>query len=112
MSITLSGTVSVASSGENAVYTITITASTSNGTTLGTTEIQASAASPVSYKITNLPPGQTFVKFQSDKLIEVSEIILLGLNAANVIDVEMRPNAESGYQLKTSTSGRLPDDAV
>jgi hypothetical protein len=62
---------------------------------LGTTEIKVSSTSPASYKIMNLPPGRVS-RFSSDKLSEVSEVILLGESASNVIDVEMfLPNSGS-----------------
>jgi hypothetical protein len=90
MSVTLSGQVTVeAQLDAIPTYTITITASTSTGTTLGTTKVEASAASPASYSIPNLPPGQCFVNFTADQLTEISEIILLGVSASNVIDVQM-----------------------
>jgi hypothetical protein len=89
MSITLSGTVTVEkSTGDDPVFTITITASPSGGTAIGT-EIQASAANPGSYEIQNLPPGQCAVTFKSETLENVKEIVLLGASAANVVDAEM-----------------------
>jgi hypothetical protein len=107
MSVTLSGTVSVEkSTGDNPVFTITITA-TPTGGTAGSTEIQASAADSGSYEIENLPPGQCVVTFQADQLSMVKETVLLSASAANIVDVEMFYSSSS-----SSTGPKLMDPLI
>ncbi len=107
MSVTLSGTVEIElAANSNPVFTITITAATPQGTTLGSTQIPASAASPGSYEMKNLEPGQTYITFQGDQLVEQTQIALLSGNASNVVNVSME------YSFEASLSGICTDSST
>jgi hypothetical protein len=92
MSIKVTGTVTIENAtGSDTVFNITVTASTSLGTTVGTAQVQASATSPGTYTIDNiLTPGPINLTFQGENLFDVTEVGMLGTMATNVVDATMQ----------------------